>query len=106
MVILVSPDSHGRIDLSEVVQDRQYAVSVASNGVITLTPSAIPAQRTSGDPMSVFPVISPEDAFGVTGVQAAAEAVYVNKEHRRRGNLGKRVSAESELHELIWGDVA
>jgi hypothetical protein len=100
MVILVSPDSRGRIDLSPVVEDRQYRVDVAEGGVITLTPSAIDQH------LAVKAVLSPEEAFGFTGMEDAAEAVYVNRESRRRGIPSQRVSTDAELHALIWGDAA
>lgn len=103
MAILVSPDSRGRIDLSGVAQDRQYVVGLDEDGVITLTPSV--RQALHGEHI-IFPTLSPEDVFGMTGLEAAAEAVYVNRESRRRGNPVARVSTEGELHDLIWGDAA
>jgi len=64
MVILVSPDSRGRINLNRVVQDRQYAVTIDGDGVITLTPSVVISERELMDLTAVRPVLSPEEAFG------------------------------------------
>lgn len=104
MVILVSPDSRGRIDLSPVVRNETYAVEVDASGVITLTPSA--AASETDIMAAIRPVLSPEEAFGTKGVKEAADAFYINCTARRRGDGGTRVFDESALHSLIWGDAA
>lgn len=106
MVILVSPDPQGRIPLSGLAKSRQYSVEVAKDGVITLRPFVIPSQRIPGASAPIVPVLSPEEAFGITGIIEAADAVYANKEHRRRHNPVERVFTESELHSLVWGGAA
>lgn len=104
MVILVSPDSRGRIDLSPVVRNETYAVEVDASGVITLTPSAV--TREADVMAAIRPVLSPEEAFGAKGMKDAAHAFYVNRNARSRGDGGTRVFDESALHSLIWGDAA
>ena len=106
MVILVSPDSRGRLALGRVVQDKQYAVEVDGDGVITLTPSVVLSERELDDLNPVRPVLSPEEVFGAFGLGLAADALSVNKEWRRRGNPVVRVSTQDALHSLIWGDAA
>lgn len=104
MVILVSPDSRGRIDLSPVVRNETYVVEVDASGVITLTPSA--ATREADVMAAIRPVLSPEEAFGAKGMKDAADAFYANRNARSRGDGGTRVFDESALHSLIWGDAA
>lgn len=106
MVILVSPDSRGRLALGRVVQDKQYAVEVDGDGVITLTPSVVLSERELDELNPVRPVLSPEEVFGVVGISDAADALSANKEWRRRGNPVRRIMTEDSLHSLIWGDAA
>lgn len=107
MVILVSPDSRGRITLgTKVARDAQYAVTVDPEGVITLTPSAVVSLAELNELTAVRPVLSPEEAFGAAGMLEAADAVYANRESRRRGNPSRRVSTTADLNALIWGDAA
>lgn len=106
MVILVSPDSRGRINLNRVVQDRQYVVTVDGDGVITLTPSVVISERELLDLTAVRPVLSPEEAFGQRGVVEAAQAVQDNRASRSAGDWGRRISTPADLSALIWGDAA
>ena len=106
MVILVSPDSRGRINLNRVVQDKQYAVTVDGDGVITLTPSVMISERELLDLTAARPVLSPEEAFGESGSVEAAQAVQDNRKSRSAGDWGHRVSTQADLNALIWGDAA
>jgi hypothetical protein len=106
MVILVSPDSRGRINLNRVVQDKQYAVTVSEDGVITLTPSVVISERELLDLTAVRPVLSPEEAFGQRGAVEAAQAVQDNRKARSVGDWGRRISTSADLSALIWGDAA
>lgn len=106
MVILVSPDSRGRINLNRVVQDKQYAVTVSEDGVITLTPSVVISERELLDLTAVRPVLSPEEAFGQRGAVEAAKAVQDNRKARSAGDWGRRISTPADLSALIWGDAA
>lgn len=108
MVILVSPDSRGRIDLSRVVQKReaQYAVEVDVNGIVTLTPAVIVRRRAFEAALPVRPALSAEEVFGETGALDLLEALAYNGVLREMGNPEMRVSSSEELHSLIWGDVA
>lgn len=106
MVILVSPDSRGRINLNRVVQDRQYVVTVDGDGVITLTPSVVISERELLDLTAVRPVLSPEEAFGQRGAVEAAQAVQDNRASRSAGDWGRRISTSADLSALIWGDAA
>lgn len=106
MVILVSPDSRGRINLSQVARAEQYAVEVDEEGVITLTPSVVVPRSEYEALAAIRPVLKPEEAFGTEGVKAAADAFYTNRNARSRGDWGTRVFDTSALHSLVWGDVA
>ena len=55
--------------------------------------------------MARFATAEPQE-IRFTGMEDAAEAVYVNRESRRRGIPSQRVSTDAELHALIWGDAA
>lgn len=103
MVILVSPDERGRINLTGIARSGSYEVSTGEQGVITLTPLAV-VQRREFE--AVAPVISPEEAFGITGSLAFADALDVNRESRRRNVPNPVVTTVGELHALIWGDAA
>lgn len=107
MVILVSPDSRGRITLgTKVARDAQYAVTVDAEGVITLTPSAVVSLAELNELTAVRPVLSPEEAFGQRGAVEAAQAVQDNRKSRSAGDWGRRVSTTADLSALIWGDAA
>lgn len=106
-VLLVSPDSRGRITLgTKVATEAHYAVEVDRNGVITLTPSVVLARSELDELTAIRPVLSPEEAFGVTGTAEAADAVAANREWRRRGNPIPVIHDSEALHSLIWGDAA
>lgn len=106
MVILVSPDSRGRINLNRVVKDETYAVTVAEDGVITLTPSVVIPRSELDAITAIRPVLSPEEAFGERGAVEAAQAVQDNRKSRSAGDWGRRVSTTADLSALIWGDAA
>lgn len=105
-VLLVSPDSYGRITLgAKVASEAQYAVEVDAEGVITLTPSVVISKKDF-ELMSVRPVLSPDEAFGFLGSVEAAEAVTSNRAHRSAGDWGSRIPDRASLHALLWGDAA
>lgn len=106
MAILVSPDSRGRLNLSRVVQDKQYAVEVDENGVITLTPSVVVSEQDFEALTAVRPVLTPDEAFGFLGSVEAAQAVLDNRAARSAGQRGTRIATKAALHSLIWGDAA
>lgn len=106
-VLLVSPDSRGRITLgTKVATEAYYAVEVDRNGVITLTPSVVLARSELDELTAIRPALSPEEAFGITGMEDFAEALYVNRESRRRSVPDPVATTVGELHSLIWGDAA
>ena len=106
MSILVSPDSRGRIALGRVAKNRQYAVDVDTDGVITLTPAMVVSQRDFEAMISIRPVLLPEEGFGRRGAAVAAQYVQENRSARSAGDWGLRVPTEDALHSLIWGGAA
>lgn len=106
-VLLVSPDSRGRVTLgTKVAREAQYAVEVDSDGVITLTPSVVIAQSELDALTAIRPVLSPDEAFGSCGSAEAARAVQNNRASRSAGDWGTRISSRQALHDLMWGDAA
>lgn len=106
MVILVSPDSHGRITLgTKIAREAHYAVDVDTEGVITLTPSVVMSKKDF-ELANVRPVLSPDEAFGLLGSVEAAEAVQSNRSYRSAGDWGSRIPDSLTLHTLLWGDAA
>lgn len=106
-VLLVSPDSRGRITLgTKVATEAHYAVEVGVDGVITLTPSVVLARSELDELTAIRPVLSPDEAFGFSGAMEAARALKNNMASRSAGDWGTRVSTREALHDLLWGDAA
>jgi hypothetical protein len=107
MIFLVSPDSRGRLDLSQVTaQDESYRVEVGENGVITLTPSALMSRDELDSLPEMRPVLSPDEVFGFLGSVEAADAVETNRRSRRAGGRNPRMWSLLDIHDLVWGDAA